>query len=186
MRHAAQTQQHHIGAVTGAHKHNTALAAATAPTRTHGISTASLLTHHTVVDDKIENFTATDRASAQVEALSLLNALAFYDVDRNNHRNDLEPGVAEVTIQLHTPKQETWLANTNSNGQGIFTALPSGVYTVSVTAADLVDGYSIGAAVKTQAVTLTAAGVYTASFALTQSLARLCPFARQKRKGRVS
>jgi hypothetical protein len=40
------------------------------------------LTHHTVVNDKIENFTATDRASAQGEALSMLAVLADYDVDQ--------------------------------------------------------------------------------------------------------
>jgi hypothetical protein len=117
-----------------------------------------------------ENFTATDRASAHVEALALLDVLAFYDVDRNNRRNDLEPGVAGVNTQLRTPTQETVLTNTNSNGQAIFTALPSGVYTVSVTAADLVDGYRLGADVEAQAITLTAAGVYTIAFALTQPL----------------
>jgi hypothetical protein len=115
-----------------------------------------------------ENFAATGQDSARVVPLSKLDVLAFYDVNRKDGQNDLEPGVADVTVQLHTPSSKTLSATTNLSGHVTFVGLPSGVYTVSVPIEDLRSGgYMIGTG---QVLTLTAAGVYTADVALTKPL----------------
>jgi hypothetical protein len=116
-----------------------------------------------------ENFSATGHDSAQVVALAKLDVLAFYDVDQKDGRNGLEPGVADVTVQLRTPKLERLTAKTNEDGFATFTDLPNGVYTVSVPLDVLADGYTVGSG---HALTVTAPGVYTTAFALTQPLTK--------------
>lgn len=125
--------------------------------------TATQINTVTWLVNTTEGYTTTSRDSARVNALSQLEVEVFYDVDQRNGRNDGEPTVPTVTMQLDTPTSERLIARTNTAGIATFMGLANGVYTASISGADLPAGYMLPpAAVNQQTLTLTAPAIYTA------------------------
>jgi hypothetical protein len=113
-----------------------------------------------------EGLPVTSTTTAQVTALSRIVAIAFYDVNRENGREPLEPGVPGGTVTLTSAAGPAVQALTDEQGYVNFPALPDGQYTVTAATGDLEPEYSIESAHLTQSIVISTPAIYTRTFAL--------------------
>ncbi len=89
---------------------------ATRSTLVHGIWQATGLSDLLAIDE--DSFTVTLASATNVEVQ------VFYDVDAQGIRNDMEPGMPDVEVQLLSPTKRIYTAATNANGVAHFLQLP--------------------------------------------------------------
>ena len=80
-----------------------------------------------------ENFLSADFGFAPPAEVGTIGDLVWSDLNGNGVRDAGEPGIAGVTIILTYPSNLSITATTDNNGNYLFTDLPEGDYTVTVT-----------------------------------------------------
>jgi hypothetical protein len=113
-----------------------------------------------------EGLIVTQTTAARVNPLARVQAIAFYDADRDGTQDPLEQGVDGVKIVLASPAGVIKEATTAANGLVDFLGLDSDQYTVTVSTDELPPLYSVKAAERTQAFSITQPAIYTKTFAL--------------------
>jgi hypothetical protein len=109
---------------------------------------------------------ATDIAAAQVNALSRLDVVAYYDVDRNGERHELEAPIPSVMITLESDGYNVMTATTNEQGIASFGGLVNGEYQLSIPPRMLGGPYTLNMVNMPQSFALDEVGLYQRSLAV--------------------
>src|SRR5690606_12963288 len=80
----------------------------------------------------VDGLMATDIAAAQVNALSRLDVVAYYEVDRNGVRYPLEAAIPAVVTTHENNVHNVITATTNEQGIASFGGLVNGEYQLSI------------------------------------------------------
>jgi hypothetical protein len=101
-------------------------------------ATQSTLVHSVWQATGVSDLLALDEDSFTVTLTSATNVevQVFYDVDAQGIRNDMEPGLPNVEVQLLSPSKRVYTAVTDANGAAHFLQLPEAGTFVTVVVTD--------------------------------------------------